>query len=77
MSFKQLAVRLEISFWQIVIQLLSESEFIQFAVGYVAELWPRAQHYWQRLDRERLLRWASVGFAGGFLIGLAMILIYR
>ena len=75
MSLKQLSIRVEISFWQMVIQLLSESRFLQSAISRLAEVSPRAWRICRSLERDRLARCASIGFAGGFLIGLGLIIL--
>lgn len=76
MSLKQFSIRLEISFWQIVIQLLSESHAIQRIIAWACNRGlPGTLRITHRLDSERLLRWAAVGLLLGFLTGLLSTLV--
>jgi hypothetical protein len=76
MSLKQFSIRLEISFWQIVIQLLSESHTVQRVIAWVCNLGiPGTTRFFHCLDSERMLRWAAVGLLIGFLAGLLSTLI--
>jgi hypothetical protein len=76
MSFKQISTRLEISFWQLVIQLLSESYTIQEIIAWVYHRGsPGMARFVHRFDVEKALRWAAYGLALGFLIGFLSALV--
>ena len=75
MGLRQLSSRIELSFWQIIIGLLSESKTIQQLVRwFYLDFLPATTGFFQSLDRRRVIRWAVVGtglgFAVGFLISL-------
>ena len=76
MSLKQFSIRLEVSFWQLVIQLLSESRTVQTLIAWIYHHGlPATTRLIHSLEVERVLRWAVVGLAIGFLTGLLSILI--
>jgi uncharacterized paraquat-inducible protein A len=76
MSLKQLSIRLEVSFWQLVIQLLSESRAVQAIITWIYHHGvPATTGFFHNLEVERALRWAAVGLALGFLTGLLSVLI--
>ena len=76
MSLKQFSIRLEVSFWQLVIQLLTESRTVQAIIAWIyIHGAPAITRLIQSLEVERVLRWAVVGLALGFLTGLLSILI--
>lgn len=76
MSFKQISTRLEISFWQLVIQLLSESDTIQEIIAWIYHRGsPGINRFVHKLDYEKALRWAAYGLTLGFLIGLLSTLV--
>jgi hypothetical protein len=64
--------RLELAFWDMVIPLLSESEFIRGSVRGVYTICSR-KNYWILL---LLMFWASVALIGGFLLGHAHVIIW-
>ena len=76
MSLKQISTRMEISFWQLVIQLLSESHTIQRIISWIYHRGlPSTTKFIQGLDFDRVLRWAAVGLALGFMTGLLSTLV--
>ena len=76
MSLKQLSIRLEVSFWQLVIQLLSESRVVQAMITWIYHHGvPDTTRFIQSIEIERALRWVAVGLALGFLTGLLSVLI--
>ena len=76
MTIRQLSTRLEISFWQLVIQLLSESRTVQRMIAWVYHRGsPATARFINSLNAERALQWAAIGLALGFLAGLLAALI--
>ena len=76
MSFKQFSIRLEVSFWQLVIQLLSESRPVQALIAWIYyNGLPATTRLIHNFEVERALRWAIVGLVIGFLTGLLTALI--
>jgi hypothetical protein len=71
MDLKQLSLRLEISFWNMAIELLSKSAFFRGLVRWVYRAcsgdWLRSTEAFQP---SRALIWALVGLALGFCAGL-------
>jgi hypothetical protein len=76
MSLKQFSIRVEVGFWQLVIQLLSESHTLQGIITWIYHRGlPASELLANNLEVERALRWALVGLALGFLTGLLSVLI--
>lgn len=76
MSLKQISIRLEVSFWQLVIQLLSESRIVQALIAWIYHNGlPATIRLTHNLEGERAIRWAIGGLAIGLLAGLLSVLI--
>lgn len=76
MSLKQFSIRVEVSFWQLVIQLLSESRTVQAIITWIYHRGlPATNLLTNNLEVERALQWAVVGLALGFLAGLLSVFI--
>jgi len=70
MSLRQLSSRIELSFWQIVIGLLSESHSLQRLIRwFYLDFVPATADFFQYLDRQHVIRWAAVGLGLGFIVG--------
>jgi hypothetical protein len=70
MSIRHLSSRIELSFWQIVIGLLSESQTLQrlirwFCRSFLALIADAIQ----QIDRQRFIRWAAAGLGLGMIVG--------
>ena len=71
MSLRHFSTRLEISFWQLIIQILSESRAVQRLIAWSYRCGtPAIARFLHGLDAEQLLQWAAIGLALGFLAGL-------
>jgi hypothetical protein len=76
MSLKQFSIRLEISFWQFVIQILSQSHTVQGIIAWIYNRGlPRTLRFVHSINADRLLRWAAVGLLLGFLTGILSTLV--
>lgn len=70
MSLRQLSTRIELSFWQIVISLLSESRPLQRLVRWIyLDFHPKLVTFLQHFEKHRAIRWAAVGLGLGLLTG--------
>ena len=75
MSIRQLSSRIELSFWQIVIELLSESPKFQRLVKWsYLGLFPAAANLLNNMSRRRAIQWAAGGLGAGLMIGLIIAL---
>lgn len=75
MSLRQLSTRIELSFWQIVIGVLSESQSMQRLIRWLyLDLIPLAAAFIHQFNRRRVIRWAAAGLGLGFLAGLLIAL---
>lgn len=75
MSLRQLSSRIELSFWHIVIGMLSESHSLQRLIRwFYLNFLPATKIFFQKFDGQRVIRLAAVGlglgFVAGFLISL-------
>ena len=71
MSIRQLSSRIELTFWQVAINLLSESRSLQRLVRwFYLNLEPRLAQYTKRLERRRIYRWSAAGLGLGFFTGI-------
>ena len=71
MSLRQLSTRIEVSFWQIIISLLSESRLLQLLVRWVyLELLPTLVAFLQHFNQQRVIRWAAAGLGIGLMTGV-------
>lgn len=71
MILRQLSSRIELSFWQMVISLLSESNLLQRLIRwFYLELLPRSLEFIKQFERRRVYRWSAAGLGMGFIIGL-------
>lgn len=70
MSLRHLSSRIELSFWQIVIGLLSESHSLQRLIRwFYLDFVPATADFFQQYDRQCVIRWAAVGLGLGFVVG--------
>lgn len=70
MTIRQISSRLEISFWQIFIGLLSESQPIRKSIRWLyLKFIPAVTDLFLQIDRKILLRWAVAGLGSGILAG--------
>ncbi len=70
MSLRQLSTRIEVSFWQIIISLLSESRLLQRLVKWVyLEFLPTLISFLQHFNQQRVIRWAAAGLGLGLMTG--------
>ncbi len=70
MSLRQLSTRIELSFWQITIILLSQSSMLQRLIRwFYLDLLPFSAEFSKRFDRRRVYRWAAAGLGMGFMLG--------
>ena len=70
MSLRQLSSRIELSFWHIVIGLLSESHSLQRLIRwFYLDFLPATTNIYQQFDSQRVICWAAVGLGLGFVIG--------
>jgi len=71
MLIKQFSLRLEISFWQLVIALMHESAFVQNVIrwGY-HRLLPLVLGLSQLVDFKRVANWGIAGFFIGLVISV-------
>jgi hypothetical protein len=70
MSLRQLSSRIELSFWQIVIDLLSESHSLQRLIRwFYLDFVPATANFFHQFDRQRVIRWAAFGIGLGFVVG--------
>ena len=70
MSLRQLSSRIELSFWHIVIGLLSESHSLQRLIRwFYLDFLPATTNFFQQFDSQRFIRWAAIGLGLGFVIG--------
>ena len=71
MSLKQISIRLELSFWQLVIILLSESRPVQLLITWIyQDLLPAWRQLVLTFDISRAFFWSAIGLALGVLVGL-------
>ena len=70
MSLRQISTRIELSFWQIAISLLSESTFLQRLIRwFYLDFLPFSAEFIKRFERRRVYRWAAAGLGMGFMLG--------
>jgi hypothetical protein len=70
MSLRQLSTRIELSFWQMVITLLSESDLLQRLIRwFYLDLLPRSVKFLKQFELRQVFRWAAAGLGMGFIIG--------
>lgn len=71
MSLRQISTRLELSFWQIIIGLLTESKATQGLIKWVYfDLFPNSASHNQLINKRKLIIWAAVGLGMGSITGL-------
>jgi hypothetical protein len=76
MSLRQISSRIELSFWQIIISLLSESRHLQRLVRWVyLEFLPVLEIFFENFDKKRAFLWAAGGVGFGLLTGLLISLL--
>jgi hypothetical protein len=70
MSLRQLSTRIELSFWQIVIGLLSGSKPLQKLIQwFYLDFMPAIRVHFQNIDSQRFIRMAVVGLGFGLIAG--------
>jgi len=70
MSLRQLSTRIEVSFWQIIISLLSDSRLLQSFIRWVyLEFFPTLSAFIQHFNQQRVIRWAAAGLGLGLMPG--------
>ena len=70
MSLRQLSTRIELSFWQIMINLLSGSKPLQSLIRWLyLEILPAIRDFIKNLNRQRLIRTAILGLGFGLIAG--------
>lgn len=62
--------RLEIGFWHLAIDLLSDSKLLQKLITGTSSLTLHLAQYLQALDRHRAVRWAAIGLSIGFFTAI-------
>jgi hypothetical protein len=70
MSLRQLSTRIEVSFWQFIISLLSDSRLLQNFIRWVyLEFFPTLIAFIQHFNQQRVIRWAAAGLGLGLMTG--------
>jgi hypothetical protein len=73
MGLRQLPSRIELTFWQIVINLLSQSKLLQRLIRwFYLELMPHSKLFIQQIDLKRFVRWSATGLGLGIITGLVI-----
>jgi hypothetical protein len=76
MSLRQLPSRIELTFWQIVINLLTQSPYLRRMIRwFYLELIPRSKVVLKHVELKRLLRWSATGLGLGILAGIMISLL--
>ena len=71
MSLRQISSRLELSFWQIIICLLSDSSAVQRLIKWAyTDFFTHSTGVNLQIDKKKIFLWAFVGFGLGSIIGL-------
>lgn len=71
MSLRQISTRLELSFWQIIIVLLTESQAIQRLIKWAySDFVPASAGFNPLFEKRKMFLWAAVGLGLGSIIGL-------
>ncbi|MGW8224407.1 MAG: hypothetical protein ACWGOY_01675 [Anaerolineales bacterium] len=75
MSIRQISSRIELSFWQILIGLMSESPQFQRLVRWsYLGLFPAAAKWSNNYNLRRAFQWAAGGLGFGIMIGFLIAL---
>ena len=75
MSVKQISSRIELSFWHIIISLLSQSSSFQYLVRlFYLIVAPKFGIILHHLNHHRIFRWAALGLGFGFVVGFLIAL---
>ena len=70
MSLRQLSSRIELSFWYIVINLLSGSILLQSLIRwFYLEIIPAIRDFFKNFDRQRFIRMVIFGLGFGLITG--------
>lgn len=70
MSLRQLSNRIELSFWQIIISLLSDSQKLQQMVRwFYLDCQPYLSTFFQNFDHRKAIRWGAAGLGLGLIAG--------
>ncbi|UCD98701.1 MAG: hypothetical protein JSV42_17415 [Chloroflexota bacterium] len=70
MSLRQLSSRIELSFWQVVINLLSTSDIVQKLIRrFYLDFLPYLAAINKQIDRQLIIRWTAIGLGFGFVLG--------
>lgn len=66
--------RLEIGFWRLTIDLMSDSKLLQKLVTGICELTWQVSQSVRTLERNRAVRWATAGLCIGFFTAIVSII---
>lgn len=73
MSLRQLPSRIELTFWQIVINLLSQSRMLQRFIPWVyLKVRPHVMTVRTGINLRRFVRWSATGLGLGLITGLVI-----
>ena len=76
MSLRQISSRLELSFWQVIICLLSESRTVQRLIKWAyTDIYPTTSAHDRQFDLKKLILWGAVGLGLGSLCGFLIALL--
>jgi hypothetical protein len=76
MNLRHIPSRIELGFWQVTINLLSESILLQKLIRwFYLEFRPQFATVVRRFERQRLVRWAAAGLGMGLLFGFIAVLL--
>lgn len=71
MVFKELSLRLEIGFWQLVISLMYESAWVQSLIRWsYHRLFPILRGFNQFINTRRVVTWGIFGFFTGLIVSV-------
>lgn len=77
MSLRQLSSRIELSFWQVVINLLSTSDIVQKLIRrFYLDFLPYLAAINKQIDRQLIIRWTAIGLGFGFVLGCILSLFW-
>lgn len=76
MIFRKIPSRIELTFWQIVINLLSQSLLIQRMFRWIYFVFfPIIKSFPKQIDIKRLFRWSATGLGIGIITGFVISLL--
>jgi hypothetical protein len=72
-TMKHIAARIELTFWQFIIDLLSRSKLLQQFIRWTyLEVRPSALVILSRINLRRFVRWSATGLGLGVITGLVI-----